>query len=199
MSTRKSDAQELLAAKLVGRWRSGCPLALRPDKDDEVLATGLGGEQRLRLRERSSRDRLSARLAHPAHEPARRRIPDTLARTHRIVRRGLPYGPPLAPMALRATGRSAAWRSWPSTPASATSSSSCRASGSTTASSPGCRREMSIPSRRRAARRLPFPDPARQRQPRNIFDLPAFVTLKGGGYYFIPSLGALRFIAEQTS
>ena len=34
--------------------------------------------------------------------------------------------------------------------------------------------------------------------PKNIFDLPAFVTLRGGGYYFIPSISALRFIAGQS-
>src|SRR6266550_7402337 len=30
-------ARELLAAKLVGRWRSGAPLTLAPDKDDPEL------------------------------------------------------------------------------------------------------------------------------------------------------------------
>ena len=30
--------QEKMAAKIVGRWRSGCPLALSPDRDDPVLA-----------------------------------------------------------------------------------------------------------------------------------------------------------------
>jgi hypothetical protein len=29
--------QELIAAKLMGRWRSGAPLVLAPDKDDPAL------------------------------------------------------------------------------------------------------------------------------------------------------------------
>src|SRR6478609_8464996 len=33
-----TDEQELLAAKLMGRWRSGAPLVLAPDKDDPSLA-----------------------------------------------------------------------------------------------------------------------------------------------------------------
>ena len=33
-----ADEQELLAAKLMGRWRSGAPLVLAPDKDDPSLA-----------------------------------------------------------------------------------------------------------------------------------------------------------------
>ena len=30
--------QELVAAKMMGRWRSGCPLDLSPDKDDPAIA-----------------------------------------------------------------------------------------------------------------------------------------------------------------
>ena len=30
--------QELVAAKMMGRWRSGCPLDLSPDKDDPEIA-----------------------------------------------------------------------------------------------------------------------------------------------------------------
>jgi hypothetical protein len=33
-----ADAQELLAAKLMGRWRNGTPLILSPDKPDDALA-----------------------------------------------------------------------------------------------------------------------------------------------------------------
>jgi deferrochelatase/peroxidase EfeB len=31
------EAEEPLAAKIVGRWRSGCPLALSPERDDPEL------------------------------------------------------------------------------------------------------------------------------------------------------------------
>ena len=31
------EEQELLAAKFMGRWRSGAPLVLAPDKDDPEL------------------------------------------------------------------------------------------------------------------------------------------------------------------
>ena len=37
------EEQELVAAKLMGRWRSGAPLVLAPDKDDPALG---GGPQR---------------------------------------------------------------------------------------------------------------------------------------------------------
>ena len=31
------EEQELIAAKLMGRWRSGAPLVLAPEKDDPAL------------------------------------------------------------------------------------------------------------------------------------------------------------------
>src|SRR5215213_787495 len=33
-----AEGQELIAAKLMGRWRSGAPLVLAPEKDDPALA-----------------------------------------------------------------------------------------------------------------------------------------------------------------
>jgi len=36
-------------------------------------------------------------------------------------------------------------------------------------------------------------------RPRRIPDLPRFVTLRGGGYFFIPSLSALRALADGTA
>src|SRR5262249_57350481 len=35
------EEQELIAAKLMGRWRSGCPLVGSPDKDDLALAADM--------------------------------------------------------------------------------------------------------------------------------------------------------------
>jgi hypothetical protein len=34
---RSPEEQELVAAKLMGRWRSGAPLVLAPEKDDPEL------------------------------------------------------------------------------------------------------------------------------------------------------------------
>ena len=45
------EEQELLAAKLMGRWRSGAPLVLAPDKDDPALGADHAAQQRLQLRE----------------------------------------------------------------------------------------------------------------------------------------------------
>ena len=62
--------QELVAAKMMGRWRSGCPIDLSPDKDDPAIAadpqrrndfTYAGDEQGLQM---------SARLALAPEQPA---------------------------------------------------------------------------------------------------------------------------------
>jgi Dyp-type peroxidase family len=97
---RASDAaeEELLAAKMVGRWRSGAPLALCPERDDPAL----GADPR-RNNAFLYHDGDPAGLHCPAGAHARRANPrdafkDELIgvnRIHRMIRRGTSYGPPL--------------------------------------------------------------------------------------------------------
>ena len=62
------DARLRLAAKMVGRWPSGAPLALAPDADDPSLADA---NDFALPRGRPARRPLPGRLAHPPLEPAR--------------------------------------------------------------------------------------------------------------------------------
>jgi Dyp-type peroxidase family len=88
--------EELVAAKLVGRWRDGSPLALRPDAPDPAL-----GNDKQRANDfRYGDDPLGLHCPRGAH--VRRTNPrDTLGwqgrltARHRILRRGMPYGPAL--------------------------------------------------------------------------------------------------------
>ena len=68
---QNDDERELLAAKLVGRWRSGAPLTLAPTKDDPELGVRPIPQQRLHLRGRPGRTPGSARLPYAPDEPAR--------------------------------------------------------------------------------------------------------------------------------
>ncbi|OHV31940.1 MULTISPECIES: Dyp-type peroxidase [Pseudofrankia] len=89
------EDEELLAAKIMGRWRSGAPLALSPHHDDPAL--GADPERRNAfLYERDDPGgfitpggchirRANPRDASVAGEP----------RLHRMIRRGAVYGPPL--------------------------------------------------------------------------------------------------------
>jgi Dyp-type peroxidase family len=87
---------ELVAAKIVGRWRDGSPLALRPHAPDPTL----GYDKRRSNDFRYGDDPLGLRCPRGAH--VRRTNPrdalgweGRLTARHRIVRRGMPYGPPL--------------------------------------------------------------------------------------------------------
>ena len=89
--------EPLLGAKMVGRWQSGAPLALCPDRDDPDL-----GIDRKRNNRFLYADDLGG-FRCPAGAHARRANPrDSLdgdgsvnVRLHRMIRRGTSYGPPL--------------------------------------------------------------------------------------------------------
>jgi Dyp-type peroxidase family len=94
-ATREEEA--LLGAKLVGRWQSGAPLALSPERDDPEL-----GADPSRNNDFDYHDDLRG-FRCPAGAHARRANPrDALdhegsvnVRLHRMIRRGTSYGPVL--------------------------------------------------------------------------------------------------------
>lgn len=87
--------EQLLGAKIVGRWQSGAPLALSPDQDDPEL----GSDPRRNNDFRFGDDPRGFKCPVGAH--ARRANPrDALdqegsvdVRLHRMIRRGTSYGP----------------------------------------------------------------------------------------------------------
>jgi Dyp-type peroxidase family len=89
------EERELVAAKLVGRWRSGAPLTLAPDVDNPTL----GADAQRNNDFDYSHDTRGQQVPFGAH--IRRMNPrDTeLSRLtdvniHRLIRRGTTYGPP---------------------------------------------------------------------------------------------------------
>jgi Dyp-type peroxidase family len=90
------EEEELIAAKMVGRWRSGAPLVLAPDRDDPPL-----GSDRGRNNDFSYADDMKG-LKCPFSAHIRRINPrdglqnDVVAvNLHHFLRRGTNYGPPL--------------------------------------------------------------------------------------------------------
>ncbi|WP_245494876.1 Dyp-type peroxidase [Rhizobium ruizarguesonis] len=194
-----SDDQEhrdLVAAKLMGRWPSGCPLDLSPEKDDPAIAadperrndfTYAGDDQGLRCPLGSH-----LRRSNPRATPLKRA---TAVRRHRLLRRGVEYGPPLKNGALEDDGVDrglinlfiqadierqfefvqAEWMSGGEflglDPAEQDPFNGVGGQGS----------QMSVPGAKR-----PF-----------LFDLPNFVTVKGDEYLFVPGLKALTGIIDQ--
>jgi len=94
---------ELLAAKICGRWRNGVPLALSPDTDsppdgippeqlnnyEYVNADGSGDPKGLRCPVGAHMRRINPR-GQPVTGQGQ---PGGSNNTHRLIRRGLPYGP----------------------------------------------------------------------------------------------------------
>lgn len=88
-----SEEQELIAAKLMGRWRSGAPLVLAPDKDDPALGAD---PQRTNNFNYGTVDRYGYGCPVGAH--IRRMNPRDMGENmqrRRMIRRGGTYGPPL--------------------------------------------------------------------------------------------------------
>ncbi len=88
-----ADATELLAAKIVGRWRNGSPLVLAPDAPDPGSSTGndFGYHDPDPAGQRCP-FAAHIRVTNPRDQPLDPVVVDGVPR---VLRRGVPYGPPL--------------------------------------------------------------------------------------------------------
>jgi Dyp-type peroxidase family len=98
---RTEEEQELIAAKLVGRWRSGAPLTLAPDVDNPAL----GADPKRNNDFDYANDRNGRQVPFGCH--IRRMNPRDTELTrltdvniHRLIRRGATYGAPYDPNAV---------------------------------------------------------------------------------------------------
>ena len=92
-NSKSVDEEELLAAKMMGRWRSGAPLALCPFHDDPTL-----GADAQRNNDFMFAADDPAGFKTPAGSHIRRTNPRDssiagFVRIHRMIRRGTAYGP----------------------------------------------------------------------------------------------------------
>jgi Dyp-type peroxidase family len=187
------EEQELVAAKLMGRWRSGAPLILAPEKDDPALAAD---PQRSNNFNYSKMDPYGYAIPLGAH--IRRMNPrDTAVNMQRrkMIRRGATYGsllPDGAPEDGADRGIAAfvicaslvrqyefAQNVWINDP-------NFHELGNERDPLIGNQDgtfDMTIPKR-----------PIRKK----ITGLPAFTTVKGGAYFFLPGIKALRYLASLS-
>jgi deferrochelatase/peroxidase EfeB len=88
-----ADAEELLAAKMMGRWRDGTPLVLSPDRPDPRLASSNDFGYATQDPD-GHRCPFSAhiRIVNPRDTPL---DPVVVEGVPHILRRGMAYGPPL--------------------------------------------------------------------------------------------------------
>lgn len=194
--TPNPSARELLAAKLIGRWPSGASLIEAPWGEDASKATanefryhaedpdGLKCPIGAHVRRANPRDALPPQPGTDASLEVNRR--------HRLIRRGRGYGPSLAEGAKDDADRGLVFitvnanisrqfefvqHSWLLDP---------RFNGLSDQADP----LMSVSNENQFV--VPG-DPVRRR----CSGLPRFVTVAGGGYFFLPGVRALHFLAES--
>lgn len=188
---RTPEERELVAAKLMGRWRSGAPLTLAPDKDDPKLGAD---PQRNNNFNYKSMDPYG--YAVPLGSHMRRMNPrDTAANVNRrrIIRRGATYGPPLPEDAPEdGVERGIA--------AFVICGSLIRQfeflqnvwANDRNFHELGNERDPIIGNQDGT---LEYKIPKRPIR-KTITGLPAFTTVRGGAYFFLPGIKALRYLAE---
>ncbi len=102
-----TDPEQLAAAKLMGRWRNGTPLTTSPGRKDAAMpgahfgfqdgdAEGHGCPVGAHIRRANPRDSRPVDPNVKADTGGEAGLEATLAMRHRMLRRGIPYGPPLS-------------------------------------------------------------------------------------------------------
>jgi Dyp-type peroxidase family len=186
-----SDDAEQLAAKLMGRWRSGAPLALAaPAADPGLTIDGLRGNAF-----DYTEDPVGYICPRGAHvRRARPRDGSPTVRRRRLIRRGMPYGQPL-PDAAGDDGVDRGLvgiffnadierqyefvqRQWLNAPSF---------DGLWNAADP----ILGPAGRDFTWQRRPVP--------RRRVGLPRFVTVRGGEYFFVPGISALQFLSTTAA
>lgn len=89
------DQQEMVAAKMMGRWRSGCPLSLSPLKDNPELAKDPLKNNDFTYLHQDPDGKLTPQGCHIRRVNPRDALDHTAtnSRIHKLLRRGAAYGP----------------------------------------------------------------------------------------------------------
>ena len=190
---RTPEEQELVAAKLMGRWRSGAPLTLSPEKDDP----GLGKDpQRTNAFDYAKMDPHG--YGCPVGSHIRRMNPrDTAHNMNRrqMIRRGGTYGPPLP----AGTPDDGVERGIAAFIGCASLVRQFEFAMNVWVNDPnfeelGNERDPFVGTQDGS---YDFTLPKRPIK-KKFKGLPAFTTVRGGAYFFLPGLRALRRLAEGS-
>jgi len=201
------DRQDEIAAKCVGRWPGGAPLTLSPDKDDPDLSTsndfafaeadsqGFKCPIGSHIRRANPRDSFRGTPQESVESVDR----------HRILRRGASYGDALPEGTIKDDGKSRGLlficvnadikrqfeflqQSWINNPKFL---GLYNDPDPLIGSSPAVEE---LDGMKDLPQMTIQQDPVRLR----VHGIPRFVTMRGGGYFFLPSISALYFLAGTT-
>jgi Dyp-type peroxidase family len=190
------DERELLAAKLVGRWRSGAPLTIAPERDDPALgadprrnndftyaddAQGLQVPRGSHMRRMNPRDTELAVL--------------TDVNVHRVIRRGTAFGPPYDPNASAEqddqAGRGVYFMFLSAKAMETLEFLQQEWINNGNFMSLGQERDPNVGLQEEGATFTIPREPVRRR----VHGIQTFNVLRGGEYFFMPSLSALRWLS----
>ncbi|MGW5107162.1 Dyp-type peroxidase [Nocardia sp. NPDC004123] len=188
-----ADEQELVAAKLMGRWRSGAPLVLAPEADDPELGADMSRNNDFNYKQMDPHG-----YAVPLGSHIRRMNPrDTGVnmQRRRMIRRGATYGPHLP----EGTPDDGADRGIAAFVLCASLVRQFEFAqnvwvNDTSFHELGNERDPIIGNQDGT---LEFTIPKRPIR-KTITGIPAFTSVRGGAYFFLPGLRALRYLATLT-
>ena len=190
-------SEELVAAKMVGRWRSGAPLELAKKADDHKLAEDPARNNDFRYKDDAKGHACPfgahIRRANPRDDPTG--PTERQVRSHRIIRRALPYGPWLPEGTTDTQDRGVMFgvinadienqfeyvqRNW------------MNASISSRALSIEADKDPLVGNHDGSGKLL-MPGTTKTSF---CWSLPRFVETRGGAYFFVPSVSALKQLAQ---
>ena len=187
------EDEELLAAKIMGRWRSGAPLALSPEHDDPALGADPARSNVFLYREDDATGYKTPLGSHARRTNPRDSAVAGSVRLHRMVRRGTRYGPPLPEGVLDDDGADRGLmfafvgahlkRQFEFVQSEWIGGGEFLGLGDAKDPVVSAGGDFTIPRR-------PIP--------RRLKGLPQFVVTRGGEYAFMPGLGALRWLADPS-
>ncbi|HYX32410.1 MAG TPA: Dyp-type peroxidase [Oligoflexus sp.] len=186
--------EELMAAKVVGRWRSGAPLALATEKDDPELGADPKRNNNFLYETDDPRGLKCPLGSHIRRMGPRDAAITGQARLHRMIRRSTAYGPMLPEGVLEDDG---ADRGIIFVAAMANLERQFEfvktewINKGTFFGAPGEKDPLTGPN----VGSDQFTIPKRPIR-RKLTDIPPFVINRGGEYLFIPSLPSLRWLSE---
>lgn len=189
-----ADDEELLAAKMMGRWRSGAPLALCPLHDDPALGADPARNNAFLFKADDATGYRTPPGSHVRRCNPRDAEVAGVVRLHRMIRRGTVYGTPLPAGALEDDGADRGLmfafvgahlkRQFEFVQSEWVNGGEFLGLG-----------DAKDPVTGAADGQGGYAIPRRP-IPRRLQGLAAFVTTRGGEYGFMPSLSALRWLAE---
>jgi Dyp-type peroxidase family len=193
--------KEKLAAKFVGRWRDGTPVELSPDKPDPAIVRDNG----LNVNFTFGDDKTGARCPIGAH--VRRVNPrdafgfeSRLINRRRITRRGLPYGAWAGPEqpVQDSEERGVAFMVLNASLARQFEFVQQQWIEYGNDSKLGNEKDLLLGNRQDGGRFMVQGDETPNNPPFLCGGIPNFVELRGGDYFFIPSMTALKMMSTGT-